>query len=94
MLTRERHEALDYRLAPETRFPGQLLDVVSAYMRFLEDLHIPPENIIVAGDSAGGALALALLLYLRDNGYPLPSGAVVMSPWCGTLTYLVNQPAC
>ncbi|KLO20071.1 lipase/ esterase [Schizopora paradoxa] len=73
--------AIDYRLAPETRFPGQLIDVVSAYMRLLEDLHIPPENIIVAGDSAGGALTLALLLYLRDNKYPLPSGAIVMSPW-------------
>lgn len=73
--------AIDYRLAPETRFPGQLLDVVSSYMRLLEDLHIPPENIIIAGDSAGGALTLALLLYLRDNKYPLPSGAIVMSPW-------------
>ncbi len=75
--------AIDYRLAPETRFPGQLLDVVSSYMRLLEDLHIPPENIIIAGDSAGGALTLALLLYLRDNKYPLPSGAIVMSPWAG-----------
>ncbi|KAJ3567342.1 hypothetical protein NP233_g6436 [Leucocoprinus birnbaumii] len=73
--------AIDYRLAPETQFPGPLHDVVSAYLRLVEDLHIPPENIIVSGDSAGGGLALALLMYLRDNGYPLPSGAILMSPW-------------
>ncbi|KAJ7597390.1 Alpha/Beta hydrolase protein [Mycena floridula] len=73
--------ALDYRLAPETRFPGPLHDVVSAYFRLLDELHIPPENIIVSGDSAGGGLTLALLMYLRDNSYPLPSGAILMSPW-------------
>ncbi|KZT08648.1 uncharacterized protein LAESUDRAFT_648554 [Laetiporus sulphureus 93-53] len=73
--------ALDYRLAPETRFPGPLHDAVSAYLRLVDDLHIPPENIIVAGDSAGGALSLALMMYLRDNDYPLPSAAILMSPW-------------
>ncbi|KAI8981123.1 Alpha/Beta hydrolase protein [Trametes punicea] len=73
--------AIDYRLAPETRFPGPLHDAVTAYFRLLDDLHVPPENIIVAGDSAGGGLALALLMYLRDNDYPLPSGAILMSPW-------------
>ncbi|RDB28837.1 Acetyl-hydrolase [Hypsizygus marmoreus] len=73
--------ALDYRLAPETRFPGPLHDAVSGYLRLIEDLHIPPENILVAGDSAGGGLCLALLMYLRDNNYPLPSGAILMSPW-------------
>ncbi|KAF8971680.1 Alpha/Beta hydrolase protein [Flammula alnicola] len=73
--------AVDYRLAPETCFPGPLHDVVSAYLRLVEDLHIPPENIIICGDSAGGGLSLALLMYLRDNGYALPSGAILMSPW-------------
>ncbi|KAJ7170138.1 Alpha/Beta hydrolase protein [Mycena filopes] len=73
--------ALDYRLAPETRFPGPLHDAVSAYLRLVEDLHIPAENIIVCGDSAGGGLSLALLMYLRDNDYPLPSAAILMSPW-------------
>ncbi|KPV76516.1 uncharacterized protein RHOBADRAFT_25583 [Rhodotorula graminis WP1] len=73
--------AINYRLAPETRFPGQLHDAVSAYMRLTVDLKIPPENIIIAGDSAGGGLALATLMYLRDEGYPLPSGGVLMSPW-------------
>lgn len=74
--------AIDYRLAPECLFPGQLHDVVCAYMRLL-DLNIAPENILVAGDSAGGGLALALLMYLRDNSYPLPSGAMLFSPWVG-----------
>lgn len=77
------HEAIDYRLAPETRFPGPLHDVVSGYLRLVEDLHIPPENILLAGDSAGGGLCLALLMYLRDNAYPLPAGAILMSPWVG-----------
>ncbi|TFK26642.1 alpha/beta-hydrolase [Coprinopsis marcescibilis] len=74
--------ALDYRLAPETCFPGPLHDAVSAYLRLVEDLRIPPENIILAGDSAGGGLCLGLLLYLRDNDYALPSAAILMSPWC------------
>ncbi|KAH9929679.1 lipase/ esterase [Fomitopsis serialis] len=73
--------ALDYRLAPETRFPGPLHDAVSAYLRLVDDLHIPPENVIIAGDSAGGGLALSLLMYLRDNGFTLPSAAIFFSPW-------------
>lgn len=75
--------ALEYRLAPETRFPGSLHDAVSAYFRLVDDLHISPENIIIAGDSAGGGLSLALMLYLRDNDYPMPGGAILMSPWVG-----------
>ncbi|THH02316.1 hypothetical protein EW026_g516 [Hermanssonia centrifuga] len=75
------HGAVDYRLAPETRFPGPLHDAVSAYFRLIDDLHIPPENIILAGDSAGGGLSLALMMYLRDNRYPLPGAGILMSPW-------------
>lgn len=44
--TESRVFAVDYRLAPETRFPGQLHDAVSAYMRLINDLKIPPENIV------------------------------------------------
>ena len=51
----------------------------------VDDLHISPSNIILAGDSAGGGLCLALMMYLRDNGYPLPGGAILMSPWVGKL---------
>ena len=78
--------AIDYRLAPETCFPGPLHDVVSAYLRLVEDLHVPAENVVLAGDSAGGGLCLALMLYLRDNGYPLPGGAILFSPWVGEYT--------
>lgn len=81
--TEARVFAVDYRLAPETRFPGQLHDAVLAYLRLIEDLNIPPGNIVVCGDSAGGGLALSLLLYLRDNDYPLPSACILMSPWIG-----------
>ncbi|KZT72905.1 hypothetical protein DAEQUDRAFT_762704 [Daedalea quercina L-15889] len=73
--------AVDYRLAPETRFPGPLHDAVSAYLRLVDDLHIPPENIIIAGDSAGGGLSLALLMYLRDNDFTLPAAMILFSPW-------------
>lgn len=73
--------ALNYRLSPETRFPGALHDAVSAYLRLVEDLNVPANNIILAGDSAGAGLATALLLYLRDENYPLPNCAVLMSPW-------------
>ncbi|KAF8846132.1 alpha/beta-hydrolase [Paxillus ammoniavirescens] len=79
--TNARLFAIDYRLAPETCFPGPLYDVVSAYLRLTDDLQVPPENIVVAGDSAGGGLCLALLFYLRDNGYNLPGGAILFSPW-------------
>lgn len=79
--------AVAYRLAPETRFPGSLHDAVSTYFRMLDDLHIPPSNILFAGDSAGGGLCLALLMYLRDNNYPLPAGAILLSPWVGALTF-------
>ena len=85
-----RYSAVDYRLAPETRFPGPLHDAVTAYFRLVDELHVPPENIVVAGDSAGGGLTLALLMYLRDNGYPLPSGAILMSPWVGMYLFFLS----
>ena len=84
------YSAVDYLLAPETRFPGPLHDAVTAYFRLVDELHVPPENIVVAGDSAGGGLTLALLMYLRDNGYPLPSGAILMSPWVGMYLFFLS----
>lgn len=77
---------INYRLAPETIFPGALLDVVSAYFRLVQDLHIPPNNIVVAADSAGGGLAIGLMMYLRDNEYPLPAAAILMSVRTSRLT--------
>jgi acetyl esterase/lipase len=70
----------DYRLAPEHPFPAALDDAVVAY-RYLLDEGISPANIVVGGDSAGGGLCLATLLALRDQGLPLPSGTVALSPW-------------
>ncbi|SJX66443.1 related to calmodulin-dependent protein kinase [Sporisorium reilianum f. sp. reilianum] len=72
---------INYRLAPETKFPGALHDCVASYFRLTDDLGIPPSNIVLGADSAGGGLALALLYYLRDNDYELPSGAMLFSPW-------------
>lgn len=73
--------AVNYRLAPDCKFPGPLHDVVSSWFRLVDDLGIPPQNIVLGGDSAGGGLTLALLYYLRDNNYDLPCGAILFSPW-------------
>lgn len=68
-----------YRLAPEHPYPAALDDCLAAY-RFLLDGGTAPEDIVVAGDSAGGNLALALLLRARDEGLPFPAAAVALSP--------------
>ncbi|MDD3253122.1 MAG: alpha/beta hydrolase [Lachnospiraceae bacterium] len=72
---------IDYRVAPECPYPAALEDAVAAYEWLLKERHYAPEKIVIAGDSAGGGLTLALTLYLRDHGMPLPAGIVVMSPW-------------
>jgi acetyl esterase/lipase len=72
--------ALDYRLTPEHPFPTQLEDAQTAY-HWLLSRGIAPEHIVVAGDSAGGNLTLALLLALRDAQQPLPRLAVCLCPW-------------
>jgi acetyl esterase/lipase len=72
--------ALDYRLAPEHHFPAGLDDAVTGY-RWLLSTGINPENISVAGDSAGGGMTLALAMRLRDAGEPLPACLVCLSPW-------------
>jgi acetyl esterase/lipase len=69
---------LDYRLAPEHPFPAALDDALAAY-RWLLAEGAPAREISVAGDSAGGGLALALLLALRDAGDPLPAAAALLS---------------
>ncbi|KAF8549961.1 alpha/beta-hydrolase [Imleria badia] len=80
--------AINYRLAPQYPFPCALQDLVAAYLYLInpppDAPHQPikPSHIVVAGDSAGGGLTLALLQVLRDTGQPLPAGGVLISPWC------------
>ena len=77
--------ALDYRMAPEHPYPAALNDALAGYC-WLLDQGAKPDRILLAGDSAGGGLTLALLLKLRDEGVPLPAGAVALSPWTDLAT--------
>ena len=77
--------ALDYRLSPEHCFPAQLDDALEAYRHLLEN-GVDPRELVVAGDSAGGNLAVALLLSARESRLPLPALAVLLSPATDFLT--------
>ena len=70
----------DYRVAPEDPYPAALEDALASY-QWLLNKGWKGEQIILAGDSAGGGLAMALTMYLRDHDMPLPCGIVAMSPW-------------
>ena len=79
--------ALDYSLAPEHVFPTQLKETAAAYAYLINEEHVPPERILLAGDSAGGHLALSFLVDLANehsssgNALPKPRGLALMSPW-------------
>ena len=70
----------NYRLAPERPFPAALDDAVTCWNWLVAEGH-SPERMAIAGDSAGGGLALATLLALKGAGHPLPGCAVGLSPW-------------
>ena len=72
--------SLNYRLAPEHPFPAPVDDSVAAY-RWLLGQGIRASNIAIAGDSAGGGLALAALIAIRDAGEPVPAAGIGISPW-------------
>ena len=72
--------ALGYRLAPEHPFPAALEDALAGYRSLLTQ-GFAPGHIAVAGESAGGGLAIAALVSLRDAGDPLPACAWLSSPW-------------
>ncbi|KAJ1815861.1 hypothetical protein LPJ56_002541 [Coemansia sp. RSA 2599] len=72
--------SVDYRLAPVHPFPAQIHDALIAYKHLLQKGFLP-ENIVIAGDSAGGTLCIALVCLLRQLDMPMPSALVVLSPW-------------
>ncbi|CAG8444078.1 7322_t:CDS:2 [Scutellospora calospora] len=78
---------VDYRLAPQYQFPAALCDVIAAYLYLINPEEnagfdpIDPKRIVIMGESAGGGLAMAMTLFLRDAGLPLPCGIVGWSPW-------------
>ena len=76
--------AIAYRLAPEHRFPAAHDDCLVA-VRWLRDRGVPPSGTALAGDSAGGALAIATLVALRDAGEPLPAAGALFCPWVDPL---------
>jgi monoterpene epsilon-lactone hydrolase len=76
--------SIEYRLAPEYPFPAALEDATAAYRWLLND-GAQPGRLAITGVSAGGGLAAATLLSLRDAGDPLPAAAVLISPWADLL---------
>jgi monoterpene epsilon-lactone hydrolase len=81
LAARARVHAVDYRLAPETRFPGAFEDCLAAYRWTVRHGGVDPQTVAVLGDSAGGNLALAVTVAARDEDLPLPSCVAVISPF-------------
>ena len=83
--------SVDYRLAPEHPYPAAVDDALAAYQALLDDGTVP-SDIVFAGESAGGGLAVATLVNARDHGLPLPAAAFAMSPYADlTLAGLTMQ---
>ncbi|MBA3657105.1 MAG: alpha/beta hydrolase [Gemmatimonadaceae bacterium] len=78
--TRRKVFSVEYRRAPEARFPAALDDVIAAYQFVLANIPVD-EPVAIAGDSAGGGLALALAMHARDAGLTQPACVVLFSPW-------------
>jgi epsilon-lactone hydrolase len=78
--TRAKAISVDYRLAPEHPYPAAVDDALAAYEALLHS-GTAPSDIVFAGESAGGGLAIAALVSARDHGLPLPAAAFAMSPY-------------
>jgi monoterpene epsilon-lactone hydrolase len=70
----------DYSRAPDTKYPGALEEMVAVYQRLL-DSGLDPRTTVIAGDSAGGGLTLALAMALRDRGIAAPAALGLICPW-------------
>lgn len=85
----------DYRLAPEYPYPAGLEDALAVW-RWLRSTGVEASRVVLAGDSAGGGLALALLVALAEAGEPMPVGAALLSPWvdlaCEAPSHVENAP--
>jgi len=77
--------SVDYALAPEHPYPAAVHDAVAAYQALLDD-GIPADDIILAGESSGGGLALAAILTIISTGLPRPAAVYVASPWADLTT--------
>lgn len=86
----------DYRLAPENPFPAAIHDLIQVFLAM--GWGDPPVPVSVAGDSAGGGLALSLMLSLRDAALPMPKAAALFSPWtdmaCSGGSNQANEAKC
>ena len=71
------------RIAPPLCFPRAISDVVAAYTWLIDPAggNVEPRRVVVSGDSAGGGLAVALLMHIRDHDLPAPAAAILISPW-------------
>jgi monoterpene epsilon-lactone hydrolase len=76
-----RVHAVDYRLAPETPFPGAFDDCLGAYCWLINEGEVDPATLAVLGDSAGGNLAVAVTVAARDEGLALPASVAIISPF-------------
>jgi len=71
--------AVDYRMPPDHPYPAAVDDTVAVYRDLLKNYQ--PEDIVIFGTSAGGSLTASTILAARDQGLPLPAGAIMNSPW-------------
>ena len=72
--------SVEYRLAPESPHPAAVEDAINSYKWLLSEGY-DPKKIAICGDSAGGGLAIAVQLKIRDEGLPLPAASAPISPW-------------